>query len=111
MTAVPELPEWDDRDEEMRTLSMPFVCVESVGGPYHDGSFVAGFQLGEISEALRTRMIAATTYLILTPLQRQADLIGMKFGYTSDILIEDDEWTQIGFTRVDTDGINPGDEG
>lgn len=101
MADMPDYPEWDDRDHDDFNLVLPFVSVESVGGPYHDSSFTAGFQVGEICGELKTRNIVATTYLILSPLHVQADLIGMKYGYKSDILHDDGEWTQIGFTRID----------
>ena len=36
-------------------LLIPFVAVESNGGPFEDEAFVAGFQLGRLWECLRDR--------------------------------------------------------
>lgn len=98
---VPERPEWDDRDEETFNLLMPFLPVESTGGPYEDTAFVAGYQAGQIDGQLVNKHIAATTYLVFSRLIGQIDLIAMRHGYKFDILHDDGTWAQIGVTRLD----------
>ena len=100
MTA-PEQPEWDDRQFKFELL-MPFLAVESKGGPYDDQAFTAGYQMGNINGLLEDRRIAATTFIIYQPLKEQADLIAMRFGYTMEVLHDDsEEWMQVGYTRIE----------
>ena len=90
--------EYDDR--ERHELVMPFVVCSSVGGPYEDDAFVAGFSAGIIDTKLSTREIAATTGLFRTDLTPQIDLIAMRYGYHVDLLAEpEDGWSHLGFTR------------
>lgn len=100
MTDLPENPEWDDRDGE-RELSLPFVCTKTEGGQYEDLSFVAGYQVGEISGQLFHRAIVVGTYLVYSDLCKQLDLVAMKHGYVFDVLNDDGVWAQVGFTRIE----------
>lgn len=93
--------EYDDR--EPMSLVLPFVCVASVGGPYADEAFAAGWQAGTIAAKLADRRIAVMTEMVRTPLVEQLDLVAMDAGYSTDTLdVLDDGWTHLGFTRVDT---------
>jgi hypothetical protein len=72
-------------DEGGMELVMPFVVCRSKGGPYDDGSFAAGWQAGEIDQALRVaeqgpavRLRYPMVYAALIP---QLELIGMKHGW------------------------------
>lgn len=95
----PERPEWDDRPEDHPSLILPFVAVVSEGGQYDDHGFTAGHQVGIIDGQLGSRLVAATTYLIYRDLVKQVDLIAMRHGYSCEVLNEDEEWVQVGFTR------------
>lgn len=92
--------EYDDRDHSDE-LVMPFICVQSAGGPYDDRSFVAGFQLGGVQRALQIAGTLACTVLLYTEAVRQADLIAMAEGFKMDVLsVTSDGWTHVGFTKV-----------
>lgn len=96
--------EYDDRGHHVDELVMPFTVVASVGGPYDDEAFAAGWAAGALDAELSTRTIAATTELIRTALIPQLDLIAMRYGYRLDVLIHQPAWSHIGFTREDSDG-------
>lgn len=95
----PERPEWDDRPDDHYSFILPFVAVVSVGGRYDDLGFASGYQMGIIYGLLSDRRVVATTQLIYRDLVDQVDLIAMRHGYSSEVLNQDDEWVQIGFTR------------
>lgn len=90
-----------DNNEEDYELVMPFIVVKSVGGPFEDTDFVAGFQCGDLFRRMDhgENPIMATLYKSLIP---QFDLIAMKHGYT--IMIDDefvnDLWVHIGFDKI-----------
>jgi hypothetical protein len=66
-------------------LAVPFVVCQSQGGPYDDEAFVAGFQAGQISQALAAAKTAGADRLIRTvrmDLVKQLDLIAMDAGFT-----------------------------
>ena len=83
-------------------LSLPFVCVESVGGPYEDEAFVAGFQVGSIVAALSS---ASTQYLdatVRSGVVDQLDLAAVAHGYqmTREAWSEaPEEWTFVKFVK------------
>jgi hypothetical protein len=61
------------------------VVCQSNGGPYEDEAFVAGFQAGEISQALRAAKAAGAFRLVRTvrtDVVKQLDLIAMDAGFT-----------------------------
>lgn len=66
-------------------LVLPFTVVASAGGPYDDEAFAAGWQGGrldatlQLASALGANNLTATVYTTLLP---QADLVGMRHGYT-----------------------------
>lgn len=74
--------------EHAMELVMPFTCVTSVGGPYDDRAFAAGFQAGQIDRSLAA--IAAVEgqgmydITVRTDLAPQLDLIAMRHGFTTD---------------------------
>jgi hypothetical protein len=59
-------------------LVMPFIAVHSMGGPFDDESFTAGYQMGLMDEALRHGDFWGRP--ILTELREQADLVAMSHG-------------------------------
>lgn len=65
-------------------LVMPFVCVTSVGGPFDDDAFVAGYQLGRLDQELAVLdalEFASDSRLVDTRCLDQLDLIAMKHGW------------------------------
>lgn len=95
----------DDPEVEGYSLTMPFVVTLSHGGPYDDGSFVAGFEAGHLAAELA--MCAAMPQGVkAVPGQRyvhrgivaQLDLIAMQNGFTLTAEHHDDEWSLATFT-------------
>lgn len=81
-------------------LVVPFVACESSGGPYDNNAFVAGFQMGQLSELLDGEALVCQMTIYST-LRVQADLIAMSTGYESTF--EDsgeDEWTYAHFAKM-----------
>lgn len=83
-------------------VSMPFVCVESVGGPYEDEAFVAGFQVGSITAALGSGVTQYLDATVRTGVVDQLDLAAMKHGFlmTREAWSEaPEEWTFVKFVK------------
>ena len=59
---------------------MPFVVVESAGGPYEDESYIAGFEASRI-DALLTQLPRRIAIAVRTPNLPQVDLIAMSHDY------------------------------
>lgn len=79
---------------------MPFVVCESVGGPYDDDAFVAGYGCGALDAMLGMGMHAETEAVIRTDTTRQVDLIAMKHECTAVITVtEDPDWSHVEFTK------------
>lgn len=101
-----DMPEsYDEHHITADDLLLMFTCVTSKGGRYDDASFAAGFQCGQLHERLSSRRVAAMSTLVRTPLVEQVDAIAMLHGYTTDVLAGWDDWTHVGFTRVDEDPV------
>lgn len=92
-------------DEEEYSLLMPFVVVESKDGPFDDGSYTAGFEMGTLYARCETcEMIDAvpTPFTIRHENVPQADLIAMRFGFTMTAVRDDEfpEWRLVSFERA-----------
>lgn len=74
----------DDEHESEYRLLMPFVVVQSVGGPYDDASYVAGWNLGYLDARLQFSPRQPVEVTINTSNRPQVDLVAMKHGYTLD---------------------------
>lgn len=88
-------------------LLMPFVVVESTGGPYDDRSFVAGARYGDVANALRAKPFAFESYEY-PELVPQLELLAMHEGYTLtyEPWVEyPDEWTFVRFQRITTPDV------
>lgn len=86
-------------DDVVHEMVMPFVVVESVGGPFDDAAFCAGWEMGQLDADLDSPGIVHTQP-ILTENRPQADLIAMKHGWV--MTTEDSgvaEWLHATFTR------------
>jgi hypothetical protein len=86
-------------------LAMPFVVVESVGGPYQDNSFVAGYTLGRLDVLLETQHPSLHQAWLTPEMVPQVDLIAMRHGYAmqSDLIrMEDDDfvWANVQLRKV-----------
>jgi hypothetical protein len=95
-------PEGDGYD-----LVMPFVVCQSNGGPYDDDAFVAGFQAGEIDQALKaaTTVSAATVRFptVRTALLPQLELIAMNRGFPKVLVDRSEEypeWSDVTFVAA-----------
>jgi hypothetical protein len=80
-------------DQEL-SLVMPFVVVTSVGGPFDDESFVAGWHCAQISEALSH---SGTSWSGTVPraLVPQLDLIGMERGLVVTVSGRENDWAVV----------------
>lgn len=92
-------------------LVMPFVSVQSVGGPHDDESYVAGWRMGSLDVTLeRDKPIGGVLHVqysmpVEEASREQADLIAMKHGYRAEFGEPSDEfpgWLQVTFTKVDS---------
>lgn len=106
------MPTSDDHNEFDHELELvvPFIVVESKGGPYDDQAFVAGYQVGEIDVRLAfANMAGAQTVkfpIVRRSLLAQLELHGMRYGFTSMEASEatshipaSDEWCSLTFAR------------
>jgi hypothetical protein len=74
----------DKPEAEGYELAVPFVVCTSVGGPYDDDAFVAGFQAGQIDQALQAASVARASevrFTVNAELVRQLELIAMHRGF------------------------------
>lgn len=83
-------------DDEHFELVMPFVAVASVGGPYDDDAYVAGYEMGQLDVTLATvdpRQVRLPQ-VFRTPNVRQVDLIAMKHGWKAiEVEHSEGDWT------------------
>jgi hypothetical protein len=85
-------------------IVVPFKVCISAGGPYDDEAFVAGFQAGQIDQALQaaaTMHAAEVRFTVYTTLVKQLELIGMSRGFAAVQVEECDglpEWSFISFS-------------
>lgn len=79
-------------------LAMPFVVVASKGGPYDDGAYTAGYEMGMLDGALAAGPARHET-MIHSANATQADLIAMRRGYRCMFdPTEFPDWTHTTFT-------------
>lgn len=99
-------PEDQPQDPAAFGLIMPFVTVQSNGGPHEDGAYCAGWEMGYLDAILAatSEWSTTSTWTIHTENADQADLIAMKHGYW--VHVDDDStegWLQITLAKVATD--------
>lgn len=77
-----------DDEESGYEIVMPFLPVQSNGGPHDDDAYVAGYEMG-----LLDAQLGGTVYdqgrAIHTENRDQADLIAMRNGFTADFTDEE----------------------
>jgi hypothetical protein len=71
----------DEEPDESPELVMPFVAVASVGGPYDDLAYAAGWEMGALNATLAGRDATVMHATIKTGNFDQADLVAMNNGY------------------------------
>lgn len=89
----------DDTEEVGYEVVVPFVVVQSEGGPFDDEAYVCGFEAAKIDEAL-TRGRPFITTVVHTANMPQFDLMAMRWGYTLRSERHDDDWTSVWFTKA-----------
>lgn len=74
----------DEPEDDRYELVVPFVVCTSVGGPFDDDAFVAGFQAGQVDQALKTAAVSRArevSFTVNSELVKQLELIGMNHGF------------------------------
>jgi hypothetical protein len=91
----------DDDNGHTYDLILPFVCVVSVGGPYDDDAFVAGWRLALLDRQLAAPYGLECATTIRNEERRQADLIAMRHGWSLETEGPEpaDEWLNVTFRR------------
>lgn len=85
-------------------LVMPFVLVESVGGPYDDEAFTVGWEMGELNAWLETSPPNGSKRLVHDTTCPQVDLLAMRHGYEMWVAPPTTEgWYEITFRRPGPD--------
>jgi hypothetical protein len=73
----------DDADEFGYDLVMPFLPVQSNGGPHDDAAYVAGYEMG-LLDAQLSQSHFDQGRAIHGENREQADLIAMRHGYLGE---------------------------
>lgn len=86
----------DDAADGM-TLEMPFLPVQSKGGPHDDAAFAAGWMCGQFYYGMRNGGVSVIDQWVTPDLLQQLDLIAMKYGWRLVVgqASEDEEWVQV----------------
>lgn len=95
-------------DQAEYGLLIPFVVVQSQGGPYDDAAFVAGARYGKIAEILHAKPEEFSTYEY-PEMVHQLDLLAMHEGYAMKSTPWDehpDEWVLLEFVRNNSDKLD-----
>lgn len=100
------MPELHDHDDEELELVMPFIVVTSVGGPFDDDAYVAGFEMGKLDALLGDYLRAGVEVeeVVRTENVPQADLIGMRNEWAMEhrpSALTPDVWSHVRFTRIE----------
>lgn len=98
----------DDSEAAVASLVMPFVVVQSEGGPFDDESYSAGYEMGHMWCFLQmvTGMndIRNIDLMVRSANVPQADLVAMHFGYVTEVKPcpgMEDEWSAIELRKAD----------
>lgn len=81
-------------------LVMPFLPVQSKGGPYDDEAYTAGWEMGLLDYRLSLPISFHSSVITVRANNRtQADLIAMRHGYTTEICGEAEGWVSLSLKR------------
>jgi hypothetical protein len=78
----------DDDDDVKYDLVMPFLPVQSRGGPHDDDAFTAGYEMGLLDGQLGNSEFDQGTP-VRSGNREQADLIAMRHGYMAEFTNDD----------------------
>ncbi|GJO50181.1 hypothetical protein NJB1604_35780 [Mycobacterium marinum] len=95
-----------DQSDETYGLVMPFVTVQSKGGPHDDESYCAGYEMGRLDAILELthHHSRSSNWTIRTENRAQADLIAMRYGYALTVLCDEFEgWLGICLIKMGDD--------
>jgi len=93
----------DDGDVDYE-LAVPFTVCASNGGPFEDGAYVAGYEMGLLAGEFNFTTDPAIEQVIRTDNVTQADLLAMHYGWKLESrpdAIYGSEWSHIRCTRID----------
>ena len=82
-------------------LELPFLTVQSKGGPHEDVAYCAGWTMGHLDSLLEHQKPSMHEDTIYRDSQPQADLIAMRRGYRSHFVEGPDEWLFMTLIRID----------
>lgn len=92
-----------DDDEFGYEMVMPFLPVQSKGGPHDDEAFVAGYQMGVLDAQLGGSVFDQGRAVDVT-CREQADLIAMRHGFIAEFTDEEIEgWVCMSIRRAVAD--------
>lgn len=78
-------------------LVVPFIACESMGGPFDDPSFVAGYSVGQIDQQLAAG--DTTSRMVVDSVVPQIDLMAFRHGYQTRVMQLRDGWVHVEFER------------
>jgi hypothetical protein len=84
-------------------LLMPFVVVRSMGGPYDDEAWVAGYEMGQLDQYLASCRpeVVARSYVCRTDNTPQVDLLAMRYHWLIvDQTDHGDGWSTMQLRRM-----------
>jgi hypothetical protein len=85
-------------------IVMPFVTVTSKGGPHDDDAYTAGWEMGALDALLQHSHPPMHEQVIHAVNAEQADLIGMKHGYSVKVVVTEGDpewsWLELNATEV-----------
>jgi hypothetical protein len=86
-------------------LVMPFLPVQSKGGPHDDDAYTAGYEVGLLDALLGHAYTFGRVHRVLrTDNQKQADLLAMRHGWRATFHEQDvPGWVGAEFVRIDPD--------
>lgn len=97
------MAERDQLDDAAYELVMPFVVVTSVGGPYDDDAYAAGWEAKTIQIQLNGLAEQSGSLIMVASIrienQRQIDLVAMQEGWTVTFEYADAYWMTATFRR------------
>lgn len=86
-------------------LVIPFIPIQSEGGPFDDGAYAAGYEMGRLDVVLSTAsnlgLTPDTHYLCNEHNAEQVDLLAMRYGFSC--LVEPvvaTDWISVTFTAI-----------
>ncbi|MGW4127981.1 hypothetical protein [Amycolatopsis japonica] len=84
-------------------LELPFLTVQSKGGPHEDVAYCAGWTMGHLDAVLEHHKPAMHEDTIYQDSVPQADIIAMRHGYRSHFVDGPDGWAFMTLIRVEDD--------